>query len=69
LHYVSPAKRARSTVALGQTGGQCGYLRTASIRVFPFSPSKGSWVLQIDTQRSYVARPAGAVARLGVRVA
>ena len=69
LHYVSPARRLRTTVALGQTGGQCGYLRTGSIRVFPFTPSKGSWVFQIDTQHGYSPHPAGAVARFTVRVA
>ena len=69
LHYVSPAQQLRSTVPLGRTGGQCGYLRTNRIPVFPFTPSKGRWVFQIDTQPSYAAHPQGAVARFGVRVA
>jgi hypothetical protein len=69
LHYVSPAGQPQTSIALGRTGGQCGYLRTNPIRVFPFTPSKGSWVFQIDTQRSYAAHPPGAVARFSVRVA
>lgn len=69
LHYVSPAGSLRRTVSLGRTGGQCGYLRTPALRVFTFSPSAGTWTLQIDTHRAYSATPSGPVARIGVRVA
>jgi len=66
VHYVSPSGQSRTTVTLGQTTGQCGYLLTAPLRVFPFSPSVGRWTLQVDTASAYSARPSGAVARIGV---
>src|SRR6202011_2788847 len=33
LHYVSPHRRVRTTVLLGQAGGQCGYLETRPVRM------------------------------------
>jgi hypothetical protein len=68
VHYLSPKKHLKKTVALGHTGGQCGYLRTAARRVFPFVPSRGSWTLQVDSDPTYSAHPTGPVAkiRLGV---
>ncbi len=69
LHYLSPAGSSRRTIALGRGGGQCGYLRTPALRVFPFTPSAGLWALQIDTHRAYSATPSGPIARIGVRVA
>jgi hypothetical protein len=68
LHYVSPSGTVRETVALGHTGGQCGYLRTAPRQVFPFTPSVGTWTFQIDTRRAYASRPGGPVARIRVGV-
>lgn len=68
VHYVSPRQRLQMTVPLGQTGGQCGYLRTARRRVFPFIPSPGSWTLQVDASRIYSGHPAGPVAKITVRV-
>jgi hypothetical protein len=68
LHYVSPSGRPAKTVSLGRTSGQCGYLRTARLRVFPFSPALGSWTLQLDTDRAYSHRPSGPVARIGVQI-
>lgn len=68
LHYVSPAGSAQRTVALGHTGGQCGYLRTGSRTVFPFTPAKGSWTFQLDTRKSYSKHPSGPVARIGVKI-
>jgi hypothetical protein len=68
LHYIRPNGRVARTAGLGTTGGQCGYLRTASRRVFPFTPSHGTWTLQIDTQRGYAARPSGPVQRIRVAV-
>ncbi len=68
VHYISPRGRSHSTVRLGQTGGQCGYLRTPSRRVFPFSPSIGTWTLQLDTSRSYLRKPGGPVAKIRVLI-
>ena len=68
VHYVSPRKTLRRTVAVGNTGGQCGYLRSTARRLFPFVPSAGSWTLQLDTSRSYSKHPAGVVTRIDVRV-
>jgi hypothetical protein len=68
LHYVSPSGTAQTTVNLGRTGGQCGYLQTPSRRVFPFTPSLGSWTLQVDTRHAYTSHPGGQVARIGVRI-
>jgi hypothetical protein len=68
MHWVSPAGRARMTARIGNTGGQCGYLRTAPRAIFPFSPSRGTWTLQLDTRRQYSRRPAGPVARIRVRI-
>jgi hypothetical protein len=66
LHYVSPDGHLRSTVRLGNTGGQCGYLLTPRRHVFPFNPSLGTWKLQIDTTRGYSAHPAGPMAVIRV---
>jgi hypothetical protein len=68
LHYVAPSGHLRKTVRLGAGGGQCGYLKTRRRKVFPFSPSKGRWTLQIDTQNRYAAHPSGAVARIRVKI-
>ncbi|HEY2437256.1 MAG TPA: hypothetical protein VGH93_08740, partial [Solirubrobacteraceae bacterium] len=53
VHYVSPSGKVRKTVTLGNTAGQCGYLRTGRRRVFPLSVSPGAWTLQVDTVPSY----------------
>jgi hypothetical protein len=68
VHYLSPHKHLRRTVALGHTSGQCGYLRTARRRVFPFIPSRGIWTLQVDTDRAFSKRPLGPTAKIEVRV-
>lgn len=68
LHYVSPSGRARTTVLLGTAGGQCGHLMTGPRRVFPFIPSSGSWTFQLDTNRRYLSRPRGPVARIRVQI-
>ncbi len=68
LHYVAPSGRAGRTYALGNTGGQCGYLRTRPRRVFPFSPSVGMWTLQVDTSRRYAKRPTGPMSRIRVQI-
>jgi hypothetical protein len=64
VHYLSPSGKARKTVALGNTSGQCGYLRTARRRVFPLSVSPGTWTLQFDTSRSYSRKTPSPRARL-----
>ena len=69
LHYVAPVGSVRQTVTLGHTGGECGYLKTKSMRVFPFKPTFGYWTLQVDTQPSYSRHPAGPVARILVGIA
>ena len=66
LHYVSPTGQTRTTVALGRTAGQCGYLETRPLRFFPFTPSAGRWTLQVDATRSYAQLPSGPVARIVV---
>lgn len=68
LHYVEPSGGDRMTVALGRTHGQCGYLRTSPIKIFPFTPSRGNWTLQVDTRRRYSAARSGAVARIAVQI-
>ncbi len=68
LHYVSPFGHVRRTVPLGSSGGQCGYLRTAPRRVFPFGPSRGRWTLQVDTAQQYQRKPAGPVSRILVTI-
>jgi hypothetical protein len=68
VHYVGPHQHLRTTVALGNTGGQCGYLQTARRRVFPFTPAPGNWTLQLDTSRRYIKHPAGPVYKIPVRV-
>lgn len=68
VHYVSPSGSARQTVKLGMAGGQCGYLRTGRVRVFPFAPSRGSWTLQVDTRTRYTRRPRGPVSRIPLQI-
>jgi hypothetical protein len=68
VHYVSPSGSGRRTFALGQTSGQCGYLRTGRRRLFPFSPSLGTWTIQLDTRAGYAARPGGPVSRIRVQI-
>jgi hypothetical protein len=68
LHYVSPSGHVRKTVTLGTAGGQCGYLKTHKRKVFPFSPGKGRWTLQVDTKHAYASQPAGPVARIRVKI-
>ncbi len=68
LHYIAPSGSQRKTVELGQTSGQCGYLRTGKLRLFPFSPSLGTWTVQVDTRRAYVKSPGGPVARIRLQI-
>jgi len=68
VHYVSPSGSSERTVGLGRTGGQCGYLQTARMRVFPFTPSTGTWTLQVDSHSGYSRHPSGPVARIYVTI-
>jgi len=68
LHHVSPAGAARRAITLGQTSGQCGYLRTGKRRFFPFSPSLGTWTIQVDTSPDYAKAPGGPVSRIRVQI-
>jgi hypothetical protein len=68
VHYVNPRGHLKSTILLGATGGQCGYLRTPSRRVFPFVPGRGTWTLQLDTNAAYSSHPSGPTARIPVSV-
>jgi len=69
LHYLRPSGAPQETVELGVTSGQCGYLRTAKRKVFPFAPYPGTWTFQIDTRKAYSPHPGGPVARIRVGVA
>ncbi len=68
IHYVAPGGRSRRTATLGRASGQCGYLRTSARRVFPFTPSRGTWTFQIDTRSRYSRHPQGPVHRIKVAV-
>jgi hypothetical protein len=68
VHWVTPRGRVRRTAQLGTTGGQCGYLQTATRRLFPFAPSRGTWTLQLDTRQQYARVPGGPVARIRVAI-
>ncbi|MDX6705471.1 MAG: hypothetical protein QOF69_2799 [Solirubrobacteraceae bacterium] len=55
LHYVGPRGKARRTVRLGMATGVCGLIRqTRERHLFPFDPQRGNWILQFDTNRTYV---------------
>lgn len=69
MHYIGPRSVYKATVSLGNTGGQCGYLKTKPRHVFPFIPGAGAWTFQVDTHRGYSRHPGGPVARIGVGVA
>jgi hypothetical protein len=66
LHYVGPSGRVHRTVALGQTKGACGWLVSKRELFLPFSLSRGTWTLQVDTRRSYARHPDGPVSRIRV---
>lgn len=68
LHYIDPSGHARRSIGLGRTGGQCGYLRTSEISIFPFTPSPGTWTFQIDLKPHYSRHPGRPVNRITVAV-
>jgi hypothetical protein len=68
LHWIDPTGRARKTVALGVTQGDCGQLTSARRRVFPFAAEPGRWTLAIDTHRRYRMQADGPRAKIPVNV-
>ena len=56
LHYVRLSTGAvRRTIELGRVTGTCGAIpRTKLLKLFPFTPEHGTWILQLDTVRRYV---------------
>ena len=67
LHYVRKG-RLRRTVRLAKApDGPCGDFDVHR-RQFPFAPSVGRWILQVDQQRRYAARPKTAFLQLAVDV-
>lgn len=61
VHYVDPRGKVKRTVALGRAQGPCGSIRrTKRLRVFPFTPRSGKWLLQFDTSKKYVKNAPGA---------
>lgn len=68
LHYAGPSGRRHATVALGRTSGACGYLVSKRRLFVPFTLSRGTWTLQVDTRRSYSRRGDGPVARIRVGI-
>jgi hypothetical protein len=55
LHYVSPKGKSRLDRTLGAPQGSCGHLLTSPLRLFPFTPTRGKWVLQFDKNAAYKA--------------
>ncbi len=55
LHYVRRSTgKVRRTVRLGNVRGTCGVIRrTKERRLFPFTPQRGTWILQFDTVSRY----------------
>jgi hypothetical protein len=68
LHYVGPAGRVHRTVTLGSTTGACGRLVSKRELFVPFSLSRGTWTLQVDTRRKYARHPDGPVSRIRVGI-
>jgi hypothetical protein len=68
LHYVGPSGQAHRTVALGSTTGACGRLVSKRELFVPFSLSRGTWTLQVDTRRPYARHPDGPVSRIRVAI-
>lgn len=66
VHYVKDGQ-VRSTVRLSAPHGPCGGFRVRRAQ-FPFQPSLGAWVLQVDQQRAYAAVPRTPFVRLPVTV-
>jgi hypothetical protein len=68
LHFVPPhSKKAKSTVRVGRTGGDCGVATKRLRHFWPFRPRKpGTWRLQFDAKRSYSVKTRVAIPYLSV---
>ena len=66
LHYVKGTRHKR-TVKLADPAGPCGTFKVRR-RQFPFNPSTGKWIVQVDQQKRYSRRPAGVYYRLEIQV-
>jgi hypothetical protein len=55
LHYVRRSTdEARRTIELGRVRGTCGVIeQTKLLKLFPFAPARGTWILQFDTVKRY----------------
>ena len=55
LHYVRKgSSHVTRTIRLGTARGTCGVIRQTKLRrLFPFAPSRGTWILQFDTFKRY----------------
>jgi hypothetical protein len=55
LHYVRRSTgEVRRTIKLGSVRGTCGVIgRTKLLKLFPFAPERGTWILQFDTVKRY----------------
>lgn len=54
LHYIRPNGKRRLTVKLGIATGACGRLAsTSKRRLFPFKAERGTWKLQVDTNKVF----------------
>lgn len=65
-HYVKKG-RARRTIRLGMPDAPCGTFKVRR-KQFPFRPSTGRWLLQIDQERRYTRRPDTAFMQFDVDV-
>jgi hypothetical protein len=68
LHWLDPAGKVRASALVGTAAGDCGALKTAPRRVFPFDPEPGRWVLVLDTHRSYRVQASGPRAKIPVHI-
>jgi hypothetical protein len=67
LHYVRKGKLRRTVRLVKHPAGPCGGFDVRR-RQFPFAPSIGRWILQIDQQRRYHAEPSSAYLQLAVDI-
>jgi hypothetical protein len=68
LHFVPPrSRKAKSTVRVGRTGGDCGVATKRLRHFWPFRPRQpGTWRLQFDTKRRYSIKTRVAIPYLSV---
>lgn len=66
-HYLRKGKVRRTVRLVKETQGACGDFSVRR-RQFPFSPSTGRWILQVDQVRRYTPKPVTAFLQLRVDV-